>query len=136
MSGVIRDLTADNDTWPGGFTPDVNTGNDSINGLAGNDTLDGGNGNDTLDGGNGDDSILAGFGGDSALGGDGQDTLIGGNDSVYTDDDGYEFVESVSSNQSLNGGAGNDLLQAGTGDNQSLAGDAGNDTLQFLFQIL
>ncbi|MCA3420646.1 MAG: Hint domain-containing protein [Roseomonas sp.] len=73
MSGVTRDLTSGNDSWPGtGFPGQANTGNDSINGLADSDTINGGIGDDTLDGGDGRlDVIIGGLGNDSLMGGNG-----------------------------------------------------------------
>jgi Ca2+-binding RTX toxin-like protein len=100
--------------------------NDVILGLGGSDEMYGGAGNDYLDGGTGY-NFMHGDGGndtltlkDSTNGGDafgdeGNDTLIGSD---------MEFTYT-----SLNGGAGNDTLRAGTGYYTSMNGDIGNDVL-------
>jgi Ca2+-binding RTX toxin-like protein len=103
MSDVNRDLTENNDTWPGGSFPgNVNTGSDSINGLAGDDSIDGGNGNDSLDGGDDNDTLIGGAGNDELYGANGNDRLLGG--------------------------IGNDTLSGGLADD-TLLGEAGDDSL-------
>lgn len=74
-------------------------GDDVIVGTAGNDTIDGGGGNDVLCG-------LAGA--DTLVGGDGDDRLFGGADTEYFSDDGYY-------GDLLVPGAGDDLVDLGTG---------------------
>jgi Ca2+-binding RTX toxin-like protein len=101
-------------------------GNDALSGLGGNDTLDGGAGNDLLDGGTGFDELHGAEGNDtlsleqsdfggSAFGEAGDDLLIGS---------AAEFAFS-----DLQGGEGNDTLQAGAGGG-FLVGDDGGDRLE------
>ncbi|MEH2097369.1 beta strand repeat-containing protein [Nostoc sp.] len=120
---------------------DGKSGNDLLRGGAGNDTLIGGAGNDTLIGNTGNNSIAYGTaddnlnlnnskGNDLLIGGDGNDSLFASGD--YSSIRGGEllFGNSISGNNTLNGGAGEDILDAGysTGNN-ILNGDDGDDTL-------
>ncbi|MEH1974417.1 MAG: calcium-binding protein [Nostoc sp.] len=120
-----------NDTLVGGVGNDSLTGNDSLVGGTGNDylnvefstgdnTLNGGAGNDTLRGG-------ASTGNNLLSGDDGNDYLYTSN--VYSSVSGYIYFPS-SSNNTLNGGAGDDTLdaQAPLGNNLLSGGD-GNDSL-------
>ena len=96
----------------------------------GNNTLNGGAGNDNLSaGGSKGDNLL--------LGGDGNDYISISGYKNFTDDSsddytGYsaEYDSRSDGNNTLNGGAGDDILSAGgsTGDNL-LSGGNGNDTL-------
>ena len=110
-------------------------GNDVINGGGDNDRLFGEAGNDTLDGESGDDVLVGGEGNDSIVGGTGIDTLqIAGNADL-------ELTASTASGEGddvhlgieqavLNGGAGNNQLNASTaGIQTTLNGGGGNDTL-------
>jgi Ca2+-binding RTX toxin-like protein len=134
-----------------------NTGNDlilggasgdTINGNAGNDRLDGAGGNDTIGDNNGDnfcadtdepgaDRIVGGAGNEARIcGGDGNDFIDAGdgadavvfgnagNDIMYGDTPGGTSP----GNDTMDGGAGNDLLFGLDGDD-SLTGGAGADRL-------
>jgi Ca2+-binding RTX toxin-like protein len=78
-------------------------GNDRINGWAGVDSLSGGAGNDTIDGRAGNDTLEGHSGVDTLHGGQGDDELWVG----YFDDEKGEIYD---------GGAGTDILVAGTSD--------------------
>ena len=110
-------------------------GNDYITGDAGNDVLDGGDGNDRVRGGDGNDLIRMGAGDDSDVGygyaGQGNDTVFAGagNDSVQ---EGHGFDE-------VYGEAGNDFIRVDNEDSfgsdpqrapDTVDGGAGDDTLQ------
>ena len=100
-------------------------GNDEIFGNAGRDRLQGNEGADTLRGGAGDDSLTAGLGVDGQdrnelFGGTGDDLLIASHGQFAADD-------------LLDGGAGNDTLEARGGAN-ILTGGTGDDT--FLFETV
>jgi len=147
MSGINRDLTSGNDTWPGsGFPDDVNTGNDSINGLAGNDSIAGGGGNDTLDGGADDDTLDGGGGSNdwasyaNAIDGvtvnlaTGRSAGVDGNDNLAGIENvlGSNFADTLiagSAIQILYGNDGADSMVGGSFRFQRLYGDDGNDTL-------
>ena len=118
-------------------------GADILRGGIGADSLSGGSGNDILfadaddvfiDGGSGEDSVY--FDGDSgvsldlgtcgiekAVGGGGDDTLVtSGSTSV--------FIDGMAGNDSIQGGAGDDLL-AGAQGNDSIDGGAGIDIVAY-----
>ncbi|MBD2681512.1 MULTISPECIES: calcium-binding protein [Nostoc] len=124
-------------------------GNDKIDGLSGNDLLRGGVGNDTLIGGVGNDTLIGSAGSNSLIGGAGDDNLNvnsskgnnllsggDGNDYLFASGDYSEYRGSISfgnpisGDNTLNGGAGKDILNANysTGNN-ILNGDAGDDYL-------
>jgi Ca2+-binding RTX toxin-like protein len=108
-------------------------GNDIIDGKSGNDLLRGGAGNDTLIGGTGDDILLdySDLTGDNLLfGDDGNDSLSTSGITSPLGFYGTYFYGYVSGDNTLNGGAGDDNLNAGlsTGNNLLLGGD-GNDNL-------
>ncbi|MEH2126822.1 beta strand repeat-containing protein [Nostoc sp.] len=124
---------------------DGKSGNDLLRGGAGNDTLIGGAGNDTLIGNTGNNSIAYGTaddnlnlnnskGNDLLIGGDGNDSLFASGD--YSPIRGGEilFGNSISGNNTLNGGAGDDTLNAGysTGNN-TLNGGIGDDYLDAIY---
>ncbi|MEH2135495.1 beta strand repeat-containing protein [Nostoc sp.] len=124
---------------------DGKSGNDLLRGGAGNDTLIGGAGNDTLVGNTGNNSIAYGTaddnlnlnnskGNDLLIGGDGNDSLFASGD--YSPIRGGEilFGNSISGNNTLNGGAGDDTLNAGysTGNN-ILNGGIGDDYLDAIY---
>jgi RTX calcium-binding nonapeptide repeat (4 copies) len=95
---------------------------DAFFGGDGNDTLSGGDGSDFLYGEGGDDLIFVGEGGsyttnDSAYGGSGNDRLI-----VRPADPRRNM------NAYLDGGAGNDFIDARNGDGSTIIGGAGDDT--------
>ncbi|MBG1267413.1 calcium-binding protein [Nostoc sp. WHI] len=121
----------------------------NITGTAYYDNIVGSNGNDTLDGGtSGDDTILGGTGndylnyspnstqvnltGDNLLsGGDGNDILsASGSSYSFRDEFEFEIIDYTSGNSTLDGGAGDDRLDAriSTGDNLLSGGD-GSDRL-------
>jgi hypothetical protein len=103
--GIYRDSLSGgigNDTLSGGDGNDVlrgQSGNDSLLGGAGQDFLDGDVGNDVLDGGDGLDTITAGPGSDTISAGAGDDTI---------------FVAALDADDSIDGGAGTDVLSAST----------------------
>jgi Ca2+-binding RTX toxin-like protein len=127
----------------------------NITGTKYNDDIRGGDNNDTLIGGDGDDT-LSGFGGiDSLDGGAGNDLAVidlstsTGNNSIdiiaSTTNYGTTInsIESLTATggtgndtfvgggltDSLSGGAGDDVLNAGTGGNDTVSGGIGTDTL-------
>lgn len=114
-------ISIENVEVAGGHRVIGGAGANVISGLGiGNNTFDGAGGSDTIDGAGGDDSILGGDGDDSVIGGDGNDTLDG-SDGTGT----YQ-----SSNDTLEGGAGDDVLlytQDGTGVSGNIF-DGGADT--------
>jgi len=81
-------------------------GNDSLTGGSASDTLYGFTGNDTLDGSDGYDLIYGGGGADLLVGGVGADSIYGcaGDDCIIFD----------STDAIIDGGSGNDLLEATT----------------------
>ncbi|HYX15141.1 MAG TPA: calcium-binding protein [Nostoc sp.] len=125
-------------------------GNDKIDGKSGNDLLRGGAGNDTLIGGMGKDTLVGGAGDNSLFGSAGDDTLnvyksqgdnlLSGGDGndylfAYGNSDtplpiGVSLSDFISGNNTLNGGAGKDTLNASfSKGNNTLNGDVGDDTL-------
>ncbi len=111
-----------------------NGGDDTINAGGGNDTVDGGADDDVIDGGLGDDSVLGGDGADSVVGGDGADTIYGGSnvpaDNLIDDniDPGQNDPDTLNGQDTLDGGAGNDVI-FGEDDDDSITGGTGNDSL-------
>ncbi len=94
-------------------------GNDRLLGLGGDDWLYGGRGNDMLAGGIGNDRLFGGDGSDSITGGDGNDWITSARRFADGSDD--------NAADSINAGAGDDLVSVGRGD---LAyGGAGVDRL-------
>ena len=128
-----------NDTLSAGGGNDVldgGAGDDTLDGGTGDghDTLWGGSGNDLLLGGAGDDVLWADssagegnivYGNDVLYGGAGNDYLVGDSDRGL-DEEVPLFVES---NDLLFGGDGDDLI-FDSGGNNTLDGGAGNDSLQ------
>lgn len=134
------DMLAGNDTAYGAGGDDLlvmNSGDDVAAGEAGNDTLDGGAGMDLLNGGMGDDSVS---------GGDGTDILS--KSSAYLATHGAALGLSAAQisdlqskitnsrfndggNDTLDGGAGNDLITDFAGDNLLRGGD-GHDVISAL----
>lgn len=127
---------AGNDSLKGG------EGQDRIRGGADDDLLNGGSGDDDLDGEAGSDEIFGGAGSDflsedvtqSSLsdvlhGGDGDDTLqVFGGENLLFGDGGNDFILSGDAGlDEIQGGAGNDTIQASFED--FFAGGAGVDTL-------
>ncbi|MBF0626633.1 MAG: DUF4347 domain-containing protein [Magnetococcales bacterium] len=111
-----------NDTIQGGGGVDTlygGNGGDTLSAGLGNDLLYGESGDDSLDGGAGSDTLTGGAGTDTLAGGDGDDTFIY---SSYTDIEGLA--------ESVNGGAGTDILQITTSSfNSSLATLSNLETL-------
>ncbi|MFN6487681.1 MULTISPECIES: hypothetical protein [unclassified Nostoc] len=110
-------------------------GDDIIDGKSGNDLLRGDAGNNTLIGGADDDTLNANYlEGDNLLdGGDENDYLLASGD--YSEfRGGTKFGNPISGNNTLNGGAGNDSLNANysTGNNL-LDGGAGDDRLNIYY---
>ena len=111
-----------------------NGGDDTINGGGGNDTIDGGDDDDVIDGGLGDASVLGGDGADSVVGGDGADTIYGGSnvpaDNLIDDniDPGQNDPDTLNGQDTLDGGAGNDVI-FGEDDDDNITGGTGNDSL-------
>ena len=155
-----------NDTLDGG------TGNDRLYGEAGNDVLQGGDGLDILVGGDGDDSLDGGAGDDVIIGdgqgdlqsviedavnaetfrdflilkspeelesymskfetqNDGKDTLDGGaGDDLLFGMGGDDILRGGDGNDLLFGGSGNDYLDGGAGED-AIFGGAGNDIIVY-----
>lgn len=114
-----------------------------IGGGAGNDTIISGGGNDSLGGADGDDVLDGGGGADSIVGGNGFDTvdystrtanLVIKQDPLAGDGEAGENDFVNADCETILGGAGNDLIEAGnvpTGVNV-VYGNDGNDTLRGL----
>lgn len=114
-----------------------------ISGGAGNDTIIGGGGNDSLGGAEGDDILDGGGGADSIVGGPGNDTvdysartanLVIKQDQAAGDGEAGENDFVNADIETIWGGSGNDLIEAGnvpTGVN-AVFGYNGNDTLRGL----
>ena len=145
-----------NDRIKGGIGADVlygEDGDDRLKGEDGDDILDGGIGNDVLQGQSGDDLLTGGPGNDSFSGGSGYDRLKETNDGDFllsdvlltglgTDSligmDGATLIGGsgdnvidarlFSSDTSLSGKSGNDVIYGGSGSDE-LHGGAGNDLL-------
>ncbi|MBI2979157.1 MAG: hypothetical protein HYY38_10150, partial [Rhodospirillales bacterium] len=116
----------------------------------GDDLIDGGAGNDILHGGTGDDVLVGGLGDDTLFGGTGDDllgelnVLINGSenppvvgalqiiaDSDWVGTEGDDFMDVGDLNvtgQTIDGGAGDDIIFARAGDDVVLGGE-GNDIL-------
>lgn len=92
---------------------------DTLQGQAGNDLIEGGAGNDLIDAGAGNDTVYAdtranGIGqSDTLLGGDGDDFLFGG--SVAQGGAGNDTITATGSFLTVNGGAGDDLINSTRG---------------------
>ncbi len=148
---------AGNDTITTGDDDDVidaGDGDNEVDGGYDDDTITTGSGNDTIVGGEGSDSILSGDGDDLITGGvgldsvnitdDGSDTTFPGPDPIL--DNGDDFIDAGAGNDTvfgeddndtILGGAGNDLIDAGIDDDSVdggdgvdvILGDQGDDTL-------
>jgi Ca2+-binding RTX toxin-like protein len=121
--------TDSNDIGPG------TVNDDTIFGLGGNDTLRGGLGDDNLIGGDGDDvlddySTSGSVGGDDILnGGLGNDTLFGRNGAdTLNGGEGNDYIDAGEDDDVANGGNGSDTIYGYTG-NDTLQGDLGDDHL-------
>lgn len=91
---------------------------------------------DVVYGNGGDDKIYLGRGDDTAHGGAGDDRIYGQNgaNTIYGDD-GNDFLNTGSRSSVLDGGAGDDTLQAvlSKGGDHTLTGGAGADTFEFVY---
>ncbi len=126
-------------------------GNDTIIGGKGDDTLCGGTGADYLDGGVGNDVLLGDyrfiratgvnpdfaplfddfpgpFLGDTLLGGDGNDFIRGGGDTYFPTESGNDSIDGGAGNDLLFGDDGNDTITGGDG-TDLVEGDVGDDSL-------
>ncbi|MCD4525606.1 calcium-binding protein [Nocardioides sp. cx-173] len=97
-------------------------GSDELTGTSGPDVIDGLGGHDLIDGAGGDDVLCGGGGSDSLIGGDGDDSL-------YGELDGYVSLEEVGfwEGDTLEGGPGDDLLDAGHDPRPDPGGDMGDE---------
>lgn len=143
-----------NDFIFGGLGIDLlfgNTGNDRLDGGAGDDELEGGSGNDRLDGGTGDDKMTGGDGDDTYYVDSVLDVVIElpnkGLDTVRTTLISYVLPANVERlfydgtlkisakgnglDNTLRGGAGNDVFLVDQGGADAFIGGAGNDTMDF-----
>lgn len=119
--------TSVQDSLTGGVGDDTALGldgDDVILGGAGNDHLKGHEAADRLLGEAGNDSLDGGIGADTLNGGDGDDTITGG----PGDSDLRDVVYGGAGNDSVNAGAGNDLVYGQAG-NDTIAGGFGVDEL-------
>lgn len=143
LKGIINNKTSiDSEDFESnnGGTNELHGGddNDLLIGDKGNDTLYGETGDDYLYGGKGNDVLLGGEGSDNLKGEDGNDILIAGettlpieqvkNLTINSSIDVTEFETSESGQNTLNGGADNDILIGDKG-NDTLYGDGGNDII-------
>ncbi|MEO0937346.1 MAG: calcium-binding protein [Pseudomonadota bacterium] len=119
------------DTLAGGdATADLlegTAGNDLIDGLGGADTLSGGDGADTVQGGAGFDILSGGLGDDVVSGGADAD-LVSGNEGADTLYGGTEAAPRDASEDTLDGGDGDDVLFLAAGD--AGTGGTGADSFQ------
>jgi Ca2+-binding RTX toxin-like protein len=127
------------------------SGDDQVFGLDGSDEVHGGTGNDTLDGGPGGfDSLFGDEGNDTltlatsnfgglAEGGDGNDVLFGSDTSFGSFDHtldggaGDDVLNAGAVGSTMNGGTGADQLVSSAADDQMSAGSFGPDTAQDIF---
>jgi Ca2+-binding RTX toxin-like protein len=116
----------------GALTLNGNGGDDTLTGMDDadkGDTINGDAGDDTIYGGLGDDQITGGIGANTLNGGGGNDTIEGTAvlaSHIKSDADGLAGV--APSNNTMNGGAGDDLLIGGTG-HDVMNGGSDNDTI-------
>lgn len=108
-----------------------NEGNDVIHGEQGNDKLYGGGQNDAIYGGEGDDYIRGDAGNDLIFGDSGNDDIDGGTGKdVIHGGDGNDTIRDLDDDV-IFGDDGNDTITGGGNASQTLEGGAGNDLLQF-----
>lgn len=103
-------------------------GTNTLNGGAGDDTLRGGTGSSKLIGGEGNDNLFAGIAGDQLFGGTGADYLVANGADLLKGEADEDVLISLSGNNTLDGGAGNDFLQSSSTGVDHLWGGAGLDT--------
>jgi Ca2+-binding RTX toxin-like protein len=106
---------ADNDLLRGGDGSDHSDYDAGLFGGSGDDALYGDAGHDTLEGGNDRDLLVGGVGRDTLRGDNGIDILYGDNRYYDADRDQYVLVDDGVSDR-LEGGQGDDLYFAGSGD--------------------
>ncbi|TAE32069.1 MAG: hypothetical protein EAY65_07480 [Alphaproteobacteria bacterium] len=99
------------------------TGDDLIYGGGDDDFIGGDEGHDTIDGDAGNDSIWGWSGDDSLMGGEGNDLLSG--------EDGADDLNGGMGENLLYGGEGDDRLVSDFGSNNTLEGGVGNDVFEF-----
>ncbi|MEX3015135.1 cadherin-like domain-containing protein [Gymnodinialimonas hymeniacidonis] len=143
IPAVDPDADPDNDkdtVFAGEGDDVVSTGDDAdvIDAGTGDDTVDAGIDNDSVTGGQGEDLLIGGEGADTLLGGQDDDTIFGGletpaPDGVNLADDGFGAPFGPdpltdNNNDSIDGGAGNDLI-FGQDDDDTITGGTGNDTI-------
>lgn len=125
----MRGLGGD-DTISGGKGDDLlfgNDGNDTLNGDDDNDTIEAGRGDDTVNGGAGDDVVridLPKTGNDTVQGGEGKDKLLYDTASLTT----VQTLDGGADNDRVEGGNGNDTLMGGA-DKDRIFGNDGDDTI-------
>jgi Ca2+-binding RTX toxin-like protein len=115
-----------------------NTGANSLSGAAGNDTLDGGTGIDTMAGGDGSDGYYVRDSGD-IVSETNATTSTGGTDTVYSTLAAYTLTANVENGRilsttaaNLTGNTLNNVLYAGAGNNV-LDGGTGTDTVSYAY---
>ncbi|TAE80801.1 MAG: hypothetical protein EAZ74_05990 [Alphaproteobacteria bacterium] len=107
---------------------------DFIGGDEGHDTIDGDAGNDSIWGWSGEDSIMGGEGNDLLSGEHGADILDGGMGAnlLYGGNDDDRLVSGFGSNNTLEGGEGNDMFEFTAAENHLITDfTLGVDTLRF-----
>jgi Ca2+-binding RTX toxin-like protein len=118
IGSYYDDVIVDDSDGP--KTIDGREGDDTIAVSVGAAIVTGGEGDDILQGGTGNDNLLGGHGGDSLNGGDGSDRLVAGVEEIWI---------FGAPNDTLDGGAGADWLDASGTHEASLTGGAGNDVI-------
>ena len=101
-------------------------GNDLIDNESSSATIDAGDGNDSInnDNNNGGGVIInAGAGDDSIM------NLLGGNDATIDGGAGNDFIHNDADNVIINGGDGDDIINANFGNNVTVNGGEGNDDI-------
>jgi Ca2+-binding RTX toxin-like protein len=125
----MRGLGGD-DTISGGKGNDLlfgNDGDDTLNGDDDNDIIEAGRGNDTVNGGDGDDVVRIDqprTGNDTVQGGAGKDKLLYEGASLTT----IQTLDGGAGNDKIEGGNGNDVLMGGA-DKDRIFGNDGDDTI-------
>ena len=118
----------------GGFTIANGVSIENALGGSGNDTLIGNGFANFIMGGAGNDTLIGGGGNDTLLGGDGNDRILGsyGDTGSYFIDggDGNDYIDIwTSTNNTVNGGAGEDIL-SGSFNVDTLIGGDGDDSIR------
>ena len=130
---VIEGTTGDDVIWGGGGTDTIRArgGNDLVCGGGARDIIKGENGDDVIDGEGGNDVLDPGWGfADRALGGPGVDTItLSGYNAVGVGDEDDDKITALGHEPQLQGGDGNDVLDAERATGAALLGQGDNDTL-------